>query len=178
MGKLGHFAFRRKRFLAIAAVAVAVVAALGGSTVYDNVKPFGFQDPNSDSSRALDTLRDATGVRPIPEVELLVAPADGAPGPAAAVAAQDLRSVSGVARVVTPVEDPALLSIDGRKALVLGFLSSDVDDISQVGADVKDRFAVPRRTRIFQQAPQAGRALGSPPQWGSWGSSRSAERGS
>jgi RND superfamily putative drug exporter len=46
-----------------------------------------------------------------------------------------------VARVVTPVEDPALLSINGRKALVLGFLSSDVSDISQVGADVKDRFA-------------------------------------
>jgi RND superfamily putative drug exporter len=123
------------------AVVVAVVAALGGKTVYDNVKPFGFQDPNSDSSRAYDELRDATGLRPIPEVELLVQPANGGRGPAVARAAGELHRVPDVARVVTPASDPALVSTDGSKALVLGFLSSDVSDISQVGTDVKDRFA-------------------------------------
>ena len=64
MGNLGQFAYRRKKMLASAAVVVAIVAALGGRTVYDNVKPFGFQDPNSDSSRAYEDLRDATGERP------------------------------------------------------------------------------------------------------------------
>jgi uncharacterized membrane protein YdfJ with MMPL/SSD domain len=140
VGHLGQFAYRRRRLLAIGAVIVAVVAALGGSTVYDNVKPFGFQDPNSDSARAYDELRDATGLRPIPEVELLVKGGTGRTATAAAVAANELRGVPGVGRVVTPDADPSLVSTDGRQALVLGFLSSDVDDISQVGTDVRERF--------------------------------------
>jgi RND superfamily putative drug exporter len=117
------------------------VAAVGGSTVYDNVKPFGFQDPNSDSSRAYQDLKDATGLRPIPEVELLVHPANGVTAPVAGRAAGELRTIPGVGRVVTPSADPALVSTDGRQAIVLGFLSADVSDISQVGTDVKDRFA-------------------------------------
>ena len=116
--------------LAIGSVVFAIVAAVGGSTVYDNVKPFGFQDPNSDSARAYDALRDATGERPIPEVELLVAPTSGRPLPDAQRAALELRSVDGIQRVITPADDPALVSTDGQMALVLGFISSDVDDIS------------------------------------------------
>jgi uncharacterized membrane protein YdfJ with MMPL/SSD domain len=141
VGKLGQFAYRRRRLLALGAVAVAVVAVLGGRTVYDNVKPFGFQDPNSDSAKAYEELRDSTGLRPIPEVELLVKAERGQTATAVALAANELRGVSGVERVVTPDSDPALVSTDGSQALVLGFLSSDVDDISQVGTDVKSRFS-------------------------------------
>ena len=83
MGKLGQFAYRRRRLLAAGAVVLAIAAAVGGRTVFDNVKPFGFQDPNSESSRAYEDLRDSTGVRPIPEVELLVEPSSGGPLPAA-----------------------------------------------------------------------------------------------
>jgi len=137
---LGHFAFRRKRLLASLAVVLAIAAAVGGSTVYDNVKPFGFQDPDSDSARAYDVIQDATGVRPIPEVELLVKPSDGEPVPAAATAARELKTVPGVEQVITPGSDPALVSRNDREALVLGFLSSDITDISEVGSDVKDRF--------------------------------------
>jgi uncharacterized membrane protein YdfJ with MMPL/SSD domain len=125
----------------LAAAIVAVVAALGGSTVYDNVKPFGFQDPNSDSSRAYKELRDTTGLRPIPEVELLVQRSSGAPDATVARVARELRGVPGVGRVVTPASDPALVSTDGSQVLVLGFLSSDITDISKVGTDVKDRFS-------------------------------------
>jgi uncharacterized membrane protein YdfJ with MMPL/SSD domain len=141
VGKLGHFAFRRKKLLASAAVVVAIVAALGGGSVYDNVKPFGFQDPNSDSSRAYKDLRDATGERPIPEVELLIAPSSGDPLPAARLAAEDLRGVAGIQRVITPETEPGLVSTDGRMALVLGFISADITDISQVGTDVRHRFS-------------------------------------
>jgi uncharacterized membrane protein YdfJ with MMPL/SSD domain len=141
VGTLGHYAFRRRKGLAIGAVVVAVVAALGGSSVFDNVKPFGFQDPNSESSRAYKDLRDSTGVRPIPEVELLVEPSSGRPLPAAKRAARELRSVDGIEQVVTPLSDPQLVSTDRRMALVLGFISADITDISQIGTDVKDRFA-------------------------------------
>ena len=141
MGQLGHFAFRRRGLLVLAAVVVALVAALGGRTVYDNVKPFGFSDPHSDSSRAYKQIRDATGLRPIPEVELLVQPRSGLPLPAARRAARELRSVDEIQRVVTPQDDPQLVSTNGRMALVLGFISADVTDISKVGTDVKDRFS-------------------------------------
>jgi uncharacterized membrane protein YdfJ with MMPL/SSD domain len=141
VGKLGQLAYRRKRLLVLAAGAVAVVAALGGSTVYDNVKPFGFQDPSSDSSRAYEELRDATGERSVPEVELLVEPRSGDPLPAARRAARELESVEGVQRVIPPQADPQLVSTDGRMALVLGFIDADITDISEVGADVEDRFS-------------------------------------
>jgi RND superfamily putative drug exporter len=141
VGTLGHYAFRRRKFLAIGAIVLAIAAAIGGSTVYDNVKPFGFQDPNSDSARAYDALTDATGERPIPEVELLVDPSSGQPGPAAQRAAIELRSIDGITRVITPADDPSLVSTDGRMALVLGFISADVDDISKVGTDVKNRLS-------------------------------------
>jgi uncharacterized membrane protein YdfJ with MMPL/SSD domain len=141
VGKLGQFTYRRRKLLAAGAVVLAVAAAVGGSTVYDNVKPFGFQDPSSESSRAYEDLRDSTGVRPIPEVELLVEPSSGGPLPAAELAARELRSVDGIEQVITPLSDPQLVSTDRRMALVLGFISADITDISQVGTDVKDRFA-------------------------------------
>jgi putative drug exporter of the RND superfamily len=139
--KLGQFAYRRRRGLAIAAGILAVVGALGGSTVFDNVKPFGFEDPDSESSRAYKELRDATGERPVPDVELLVSPASGNAIQASRRAAARLRAVPGVERVVTPAGERVLLSSDGREALVVGFLSADVHDISEVGAEVRDRFS-------------------------------------
>jgi uncharacterized membrane protein YdfJ with MMPL/SSD domain len=138
--KLGRLAYRRRRLLTLVAVLVAVVSALGGRTVFDNVKPFGFQDPKSESARAYEKLRDATGERPIPEVELLVEPSSGAPRAAALRVAARLRRVQGIHRVVPPPADPRLISTDGRAALVLGFISANVSDISDVGSRVRDRF--------------------------------------
>ena len=141
MARLGEFAWRRRRTLLLVAGLLAVVSAVGGSTVYRNVKPFGFQDPGSESARAYKTLRDATGERPVPEVELLIVPGSGRPRAAALRAAAELRGVKGIVRVVGPAEDPRLLSSDRREALVLGFLSAKVNDISDVGSRVRDRFA-------------------------------------
>src|SRR3954451_2064900 len=138
---LGQFAYRRRRGLTIVAALVAVVSALGGASVFNNVKPFGFQDPSSQSSRAYKELRDATGERPIPELELFVEPTAGHPVAAAKRAGARLQSVEGVQRVLGPARDPRLLSDDGRAALVVGFISADVTDISEVGARVSNRFA-------------------------------------
>jgi len=141
MARLGEFAWRRRRMLLLIAGAIAVISAAGGSTVYKNVKPFGFQDPGSESARAYAALRDATGERPVPEVELLIAPRSGQPGPVAVAAAAQLRGVKGIVRVVGPAADPRLLSGDEREALVLGFISAKVSDISEVGSRVRDRFS-------------------------------------
>jgi len=139
--KLGQFAYRRRKGLTVVAGLVAVVSALGGATVFDNVKPFGFQDPASQSSKAFDAIEDATGQRAVPDVELLVQPKSGSPQVAAKATASRLRTVTGIRSVVTPAIDPRLVSSDGRAALVIGFLSSRAGDMSQVGSDVRDRFA-------------------------------------
>src|SRR5262249_19098608 len=120
---------------------VAVVSALGGRAVFDHVKPFGFQDPNSESARAYEKLKDATGERPIPEVELLVEPASGSPRAAARRVAVRLRTVAGIKQVITPAADQRLISDDHRAAVVLGFLSADVSDIADVGSRVRSQFA-------------------------------------
>ena len=142
MRKLGQFAYRRRRGLTIVAGLVAVASALGGRTVFDNVKPFGFQDPASESSRAYTELRDATGERPIPEVELLVEPRSGDLSARNAPSSdRGCERSRGVSRVVTPLSDPQLVSTNGREALLLAYISADVNDISSVGATVRDRFA-------------------------------------
>ena len=141
MRKLGQFAYRRRRSLVLVAGIVAVVSALGGRTVFDNVKPYGFHDPASESSRAYKELRDTTGERPVPEVELLVEPSSGSPTASAGRVAGRLRKVPGVARVMTPAADRRLISDDGRAALVLGFLSADVTDTSEVGSEVRHEFS-------------------------------------
>ena len=138
--QLGIFAYRRRRWLVGAAVAVALASALGGRTVFNNVKPFGFSDPASESSRVITELRDATGERPVPDVELLVHPASGHPIAASATVAARLRTVSGIHRVVAPAENHMLVSRDGRQALVLGFVSASVTDISDVGSKVRHLF--------------------------------------
>jgi uncharacterized membrane protein YdfJ with MMPL/SSD domain len=139
--KLGQFAYRRRRGLTIVAGLVAVASALGGATVFNNVKPFGFQDPSSQSARAYKELRDATGQRPIPEVEILVNSDSGNLSLEERQAARKLRNVPGIRRLVTPLSDPQLVSTDGREALILAYLSADVDDISEVGRSVRDSFS-------------------------------------
>src|SRR3954454_20666355 len=60
---LGQFAYRRRRGLTIVAGLVAVFSLLGGQSLFDNVKPFGFQDPSSQSSKAYDGIENTTGQR-------------------------------------------------------------------------------------------------------------------
>ena len=141
MRKLGQFAYRRRRALTIAAGLVAVASALGGASVFNNVKPFGFQDPASQSSRAYTDLRDATGQRPIPEVEILVKPPSGNLFAASREAETRLREVPGIRTILTPSSNPELVSRNGHEAVLLAFISADVDDISSVGKAVRDRFA-------------------------------------
>jgi RND superfamily putative drug exporter len=139
--KLGQLAYRRRRGLTIVAGLVAVVSLLGGRSLFDNVKPFGFQDPASQSSQAYKAIEDATGQRALPDVEVLCRPKSGNPEAAATQAAARLRGVADIRQVISPATDPRLISTDGREALVVGYVSSDVSDLSQVGADVRSRFA-------------------------------------
>jgi uncharacterized membrane protein YdfJ with MMPL/SSD domain len=141
---LGKFAYHRRRGLALFGVLIAAAAAIGGATVFDNVKPFGFSDPGSQSSRAYDELERSTGERAVPDVELLVHPQSGELEQSVIMTAARLSTVSGITRVVTPYSprpERQLISRDQREAIVVGYISASVGDISEVGSDVRASFA-------------------------------------
>ncbi len=142
MRSLGHYAYRWRGRIVLAALIVAVAAAVGGASVFDTVKPFGFQDPASESSRATDALEDASGERPLPDIELVIQPRAGAAAVAvtAARARRELLAIPEVTRVVTPAQDPQLLSDDARAGIVVGYLNADTEDISKVGQTVEEHF--------------------------------------
>lgn len=119
-----------------------MLAALVGSSVFDRVKPFGFQDPASDSSRVNEILEDSTGERPFPDVVLLVEPRPGEPlGAASRRAARELAAVDEVSAVRTAASTTELRSRDRRAALVLGSVDAGVESIADVGERVQQRFA-------------------------------------
>jgi uncharacterized membrane protein YdfJ with MMPL/SSD domain len=143
--RVGHLAFRWRGRIVLAAVLLTVAAATLGSSVFNAVKPFGFQDAGSESARANEALEHATGEGTLPDVVLLVEPAGGVQTSAgqAAVdsAANRLAEVNGIGSVQTPAQNPQLLADNGSAALVTGWVSSSVDDIPDVGASVERRFA-------------------------------------
>jgi RND superfamily putative drug exporter len=140
---LGHYAYRWRGRIVLAALVVAIAAAIGGASVFDAVKPYGFQDPDSESARATEALEDASLERPLPDVVLLIEPQRSGPSQlrrAANHAAGTLIGVPRVVRAVTPATEPQLVSQDKRSGLVIGYVDSAVGDIAEVGAAVERRF--------------------------------------
>ena len=135
---LGHYAYRWRGRIVLAALLVAVAAAIGGASVFDAVKPYGFQDPDSESARATEVLESASGERPLPDVVLVVEPRGG--GPAKTLEAADLeeRRLAGIETVTRT--DIGGLSEDKQAALVVGYIDADVEDIADVGEEVEETF--------------------------------------
>jgi uncharacterized membrane protein YdfJ with MMPL/SSD domain len=136
---LAQYAYFWKGRQLLIAIAVTLTAAIGSSSVFDRVKPFGFQDPGSDSSRVNDRLEAATGLRVLPDIVLLVESPRQTSDELRAAA--ELRSIPEVTRTLTPAENPRLIADDGKSALVLGFLDADTEDVPAVGEVVRARFA-------------------------------------
>src|SRR6266508_2314035 len=113
---LAQYAYFWKGRVLLVAIAATLVAAIGSSSVFDRVKPFGFQDPGSDSSLVNDRLEAATGLRVLPDIVLLVESAHQTNDELRA--ADELRSIPEVTRTLTPAENPRLIAEDGKSALV------------------------------------------------------------
>ncbi|MDP9188779.1 MAG: hypothetical protein M3O25_05975, partial [Actinomycetota bacterium] len=144
MAALGHHAYMRRRAIAVISLLLAVLAAAYGSTVFDRARPFGFGDPDSESSRAYERLEQATGEQAVPGVLLIVeagAPVGSAPGlTEVSQVVRRLQSIDGIARVVQPRAGNGLVSQDGSLALVQGQLERSVSDQSTVGERVQEAF--------------------------------------
>jgi uncharacterized membrane protein YdfJ with MMPL/SSD domain len=134
---LGGFSYLHRRSIVAIALIATVGAAILGSSVFNRAQPFGFSDPDSESSRAYDAIEGATGARAVPAVLLLVTPQSRA---VVQRAARTLAGVDGIVRVITPAQDRSLVSDSGTQALVEGFVSKSVDNLSTVGEQVDTAF--------------------------------------
>jgi uncharacterized membrane protein YdfJ with MMPL/SSD domain len=138
LGRLAGFTYRRRRGVLAVALVVLAAAGVAAASIFDAVEPYGFEDPDSEGARGYERYEQATGTHATPEIVVLVEPGGNVrAGPARErvnEVALALRQVPGVARVVRPdLDDPASVSSDGRATLVLGFIDSDVDDVTDVG---------------------------------------------
>ncbi len=135
---LGHYAYRWRGRIVLGALLIAVAAAIGGSSVFDAVKPYGFQDPDSESARATEALEDASGERPLPDVVLVVEPEAGGPAKVKRAAAEAERRLAEIPSITHTGTEA--LSEDRRAVLVVGFVDEDVEDIADVGQRVEESF--------------------------------------
>jgi uncharacterized membrane protein YdfJ with MMPL/SSD domain len=141
---LGGFSYLHRRLIVVIALIAAGGAAFLGSSVFDRAQPFGFTDPDSESSRAYDLIENATGEQAVPAVLLLVTPGGSVQSAESQAAlariARTLEGIPGIVRVSTPAQDPALVSDRGASALVEGFASRSVDNLSDIGEKVDSAF--------------------------------------
>ena len=144
MRVLGGFSYLHRRLIVVIALIAAGGAAFLGSSVFDRAQPFGFTDPDSESSRAYDLIENATGEQAVPAVLLLVTPGGSVQSSESRAflerTARTLARIDGIVRVRTPAQDPALVSDTGTQALVEGFASRSVDNLSDIGEKVDSTF--------------------------------------
>lgn len=156
--KIGRFAARRGWLIVIVAIAAAAGAGSYGGNVQELLTSGGFEDANSESAKAAEILETefnagdpnlivlaSTGVgggAPLPF---------GAPGavddPAAAAAGTDLIArlaaepgVEQVAGYWSLGSPPPLRSEDGTKALILGRIAGNEDEVGEVANQLKEKY--------------------------------------
>jgi uncharacterized membrane protein YdfJ with MMPL/SSD domain len=137
---LAGFAHRRRRWIAVTAVLFFVVGGAVGSSAFDVLKPFGFEDPASESIESREALGRAAGVEPAPDLIALVEPGGQVRSlPAREQVAEVARVMDddpSVGRVVTAFDraeggGPEMISRDGRATYVLGFFKEHLADDEQ-----------------------------------------------
>ena len=131
--RLGRGVVNRRRWILIGALVFFMAAGVIGGGVADRLSNGGFQDPNSEATRAQRTLDrefDATS----PNIVLLVTSKSGSVDDPASKAAglaltKELEDQKGVDQVISywTTGIPALKSSDDRQALVAGVITGNED---------------------------------------------------
>ena len=132
---LGTLAVRRRRLVLLATVVGLVVAAALGTGVFSRLQNGGFNDPSSESSRAVDLLEERFGTG-APNAVLVVEARSGNVDDPDVIAASlrlhelvaDLEVTDDTASYWSLGSPPPLRSEDGSKALVLTRFPGDPDD--------------------------------------------------
>lgn len=138
--RLARLAHRRPRWIALAAVVFFVVAGGIGGSAFDVLKPFGFEDPDSESTVLVDRAEKLAGESPSPGVIALLEPG----GPVRSESGREeiaelqrtLDSDPAIARTESWLDrgEQRFLSSDGRATYVLAYLGNGAG-----GSEVEER---------------------------------------
>jgi RND superfamily putative drug exporter len=130
--RLGDLVVRRRRWVVIATILFVVVAGAIGGGVMSDLSSGGFEDPNTESAKAAETLKQEFGHED-PNLVLLVSANGSVDDPEVAregiALTNELAAESGVKEVTSywATGSPALKSATGDEALVLGVITGDED---------------------------------------------------
>ena len=141
-----EFTKRRSRWvLGVFAVLAVVLGALG-ATLFERVEGGGYTDPGSESSRALEVLREEFGQSP-PNLLLLVQTESSVEDPDSTAAAtalvanlQEREGVTDVASYWT-THQPALRSVDGKQGLIVASVLGSEREIDERVAAIADELS-------------------------------------
>jgi putative drug exporter of the RND superfamily len=148
LARLGRFTVRHRKAVLVGTAVFFIVAGPLGGDVASRLSSGGFEDPDSESSRASDTIEDEFGNQ-TPDLVLLVTAKNGMVDDADVVAAgnaltAELGSERGVDRAISYWNlgnPPPLRSGDGRQALVVAALRGDEDEVHDTAERLSPRYA-------------------------------------
>jgi uncharacterized membrane protein YdfJ with MMPL/SSD domain len=149
---LGRFMFRRRRWVLAVAGVLVVVAALWGTGVFGSLSGAGFEDPDSDSARAVQLARREFGRHRADVVVLYSSPALTVDDAAFRTSAERTLAAlphRDVARVITYWDTgaPQLVSADRHATYaVLELAGADGDAREEALAAIPDELAAPGLT--------------------------------
>lgn len=145
---LGRFLVRRRNLVLVSTLVVAVAAAIAGAGVFDRLSAGGFENDEMESARAGEFLLDNYGIGD-PNIILLVSTEGSVNDPdvvdAGLEVGRRLADDPDVEQVVsywTAGRAPALASDDGSKALVVGRILGDEDQVDEAIERLSEDFAV------------------------------------
>ena len=137
---LARFVTRRPRWIAVLAGVFVIVAGAIGGSAFDVLQPFGFDDPDSESSVLEARAEEQAGESPNPRVIVLVdpgVPIDSSEGLAAVRDAQEiLEADPAIARTGSFVDsgDERFVSTDGTASYLVGFTVRGVENSDEEDA--------------------------------------------
>src|SRR6266536_831249 len=149
---LGRFLFRRRRWVLATAGVLVVAAAVWGTGVFGSLGGAGFEDPDSDSARAAQQVKQVFGRHQADVVVLYSSPTLTVDDPGFRTSAQ--RTLGAlpdryVTRVISywDTKAPGLVSADRHATYaVLELAGADADAREEALAQVKDELGAPRLT--------------------------------
>lgn len=147
LSRLGRFTVRRRKLVLAGTGLLLVAAAVLGSGVSDRLIAGGFEDPDSESSRAVRTLEREFDTSD-PNLVLLVTAKEGSvDDPAVAAAGQaltdELAGEPGVRQVVSYWSlgnIPPLRSGEGSEALIVGTIAGDDNTVHDRIEELSPRY--------------------------------------
>lgn len=137
MRALARLTYLRAEIVLFVAAAVLAGAAYLASGVFERVQPFDISDPDSEVVEASEAFEARAGRTAEPGVLLLVT--TGGTGTAPSRVAAELNAVPGIASVAQTGPGRALVSADGERSLVLGYLDPGAVRVD-VGEAVVEQF--------------------------------------